>query len=777
MKCRFFLLDLNEDRAESQPTIRLWGIGDNGKRVLIQSSQIKPYFYYLPEENESSNSIRERLMKGRADFPKITAIDVETRKLLRRARDALKITCSDSQAPAAYARKIRKLLGRGQIFEEDLRLTVRYVTDADVTPSAWHECDVERVETQQVTVDLSFVAKTLPVRIENDAVPEFRILAFSMLAVGERGSARAERDPVRAIGVATSRGGFEVFVAEGEEDSRLLEDFIATVRKSDPDLIVGYESNNTGWPYLIERCKFRKIRLAVGRDGSQPHTSVYGHVSVSGRANLDIIDIAGGMPEIKVKTIENLAKFLQIPSAGKVKTIEEFERNELWKDDTGRRGLIQNTGTNAQALLELTEATINYPMQLSALTGLPLDQVMTAAVGFRVDSYLIKQAHGVGELIPTKIEQPFYTYRGALVLEPKTGLHDNIAVLDFTSMYPNLMRAYNLSPDTLVEPGESISKDSVFVIPDVNHQFYKKPDGFYRIVLSSLIEQRRAVKKEMEGLAEGSTRYVVLKERERAVKILTNACYGYAGWTGARWYAKEVAESATALGRDVIKKTIAKADSLGLQVIYGDTDSIFVVDDLKKVSQLESWAKDEFDLDIKREHKYTRVLFTEAQKRYAGLLPDKTLDIVGLEVVRGDWSDIARQVQEQVLLRILRDRSAEKAVEDVRATIRKLRHNEVPMADLTIRKTLTKPIEDYAVRTPHVEVAKMLLKQGWDLTVGDKVAYVIAKGPGKLFQKAKPSSQVGAEEVDIDYYVENQIKPAAMRILERFGVSEKQLTV
>jgi DNA polymerase I len=90
---------------------------------------------------------------------------------------------------------------------------------------------------------------------------------------------------------------------------------------------------------------------------------------------------------------------------------------------------------------------------------------------------------------------------------------------------------------------------------------------------------------------------------------------------------------------------------------------------------------------------------------------------------------------------------------------------------------LTKPIEDYAVRTPHVEVAKLLVKQGWYLTVGDKVAYVITKGPGKLFQKAKPTSQVKSEDVDIEYYVDNQIKPAAMRILERFGVTERQLVV
>ena len=115
--------------------------------------------------------------------------------------------------------------------------------------------------------------------------------------------------------------------------------------------------------------------------------------------------------------------------------------------------------------------------------------------------------------------------------------------------------------------------------------------------------------------------------------------------------------------------------------------------------------------------------------------------------------------------------------EQVRTTIRRLKNAEVPIADLTIRKTLTKPIEDYAVRTPHVEVARKLLKQGWDLGLGDKVGYVIVKGPERLFQKAKPYNQVRPGEADTDYYLDNQVKPAAMRILELFGVNERQLAV
>jgi len=778
MKCRFFLLDINEDRSAAKPTVRLWGLNDRGERVLILATQILPYFYYMPDEKDDPDSVRERLLKPGTKFTKILRIEIEKKKkLLGLPCNVLRITCSDSEVLTAYARDILKDLGKGTTYEEDLRLSVRYVTDTELTLCGWQEFEVEPIQDDRFAVDSVFAAEALPAKSPEDTPPAMRILAFSLLTVGERGSAKPEIDPIRAIAVATGKGKVEILLNEGKDDSQLLTDFVAFTREFDPDIIVGFESNSLVWPYIIQRCKLRKIKLALGRDGSEPHTSMFGHVSVAGRADVDLFDITVGIAEIKVNNIENLARYLQTPSSGKAETIEESDRFILWKDESGRRKLAENAKANAQIMLELAEAAINFPMQLSALTGLPLDQVMTAAVGFRVDSYLIKQAHMLAELIPPRVEQPFFTYRGAIVLEPKTGLHDNVVALDFSSMYPSLMEKYNLSPDTLVRPAEKVSEDSVFIIPEVSHRFRKQPNGFYRTVLKELIEQRNRIKGEVTKLEEKSTRYRVLRERERAVKIITNACYGYAGWAGARWYAREVAESAAALGRDTITKTIAKADSLGLKVIYGDTDSIFVTDDHKKVEQLVKWAKQEVDLEIKREREYVRILFTEAMKRYAGLVPDGSLDIVGLEVVRGDWSDIAREVQEQVLTRILCEQSTEKAIEDVRTTIRKLKNGEVPIINLTIRKTLTKQIEDYKVRTPHVEVAKLLVKQGWDLGVGDKVAYVIVKGSGKLFQKARPASQVNPKDIDIEYYLDNQIKPAAMRILERFGVNETQLAV
>lgn len=775
MKCRFYLLDVDEDRVQSVPTIRLWGIDETGRRIVVKSDHIMPYFYLVPGESQTAESVAEDFERKKSKFPKALRAEIETRKLLGRPRSVLKITCKSSEAVAQYAREIPKLLSKTTSYEGDLRLSVRYFTDTDLTPCAWHECEAQDLERYDLIVDRVLTATTMPVCVDSDEPPKMRVLSFSLLTAAEGGSARADRDPIRAIGVARDGGVAEIYVSNADGDSNCIEQFVSQVKQYDPDIIVGFESNKTDWPYITQRSKTNRVDLELGRDRSIPHTSVYGHTSIAGRANVDLFDIAAGIPEIKLKNVENLAAFLRVPSAGKLRTIEEFERYRMWMDEVGREELLAQLKAKAQALLEISEAALAFPMQLAALTKLPLDHVMTAAVGFRVDSYLIRQAHLRGELIPSRSEVPYVTYQGALVLEPKTGVHNNVVVLDFASMYPELMIAHNLSPDTLLKPSDDVSEDVVFTVPGIGHRFRQSPDGLFRIALTHLIEQRAQLKKDLEQLAEGTIRSRVLKEREKALKVVTNACYGYVGWAGARWYVREVAESATALGRDVITRTIAHAESLGLNVIYGDTDSIFVADGADKINTLKSWTQKVLGLEIKVEKTYVRVLFTEAMKRYAGLLPDGSIDIVGLEVVRGDWSDIARHVQERVLAKVLVDQSVEKAIDDVRFTIRQLRRGEVPLSQLIIRKTLTKPLENYAVRTPHVEVAKKLLREGWDIAVGDKISYVITKGRGRLFEKAKPITKAKPDDVDVDFYIESQIKPAAMRILERFGVDAARL--
>jgi DNA polymerase I len=217
------------------------------------------------------------------------------------------------------------------------------------------------------------------------------------------------------------------------------------------------------------------------------------------------------------------------------------------------------------------------------------------------------------------------------------------------------------------------------------------------------------------------------------------------------------------------------AESAGLKVVYGDTDSLFISNDERKVRELEKEIEDKLGLDVERGEVYVRVFFTEAKKRYAGLRQDGSLDIVGLEVIRGDWAEVAKKVQEHVLEIILKEKSSQKAVDYVQSVVDELRQRKVPFRDLIIWKTLTKPVEKYAVKASHVEAAKMLRDKGWRLTVGDKVGYVILAGEGRLYKRVKPYVFAAYDEVDVNYYVAKQVVPAAARVLQFFGVTEGDL--
>ena len=293
--------------------------------------------------------------------------------------------------------------------------------------------------------------------------------------------------------------------------------------------------------------------------------------------------------------------------------------------------------------------------------------------------------------------------------------------------------------------------------------------------MSRLIKARDEIRAKLKTLKPESPAYRIFDARQKAIKVITNATYGYAGWIGARWYIKPVAEAATAWGRYTIRNTIEIAKKLGLEVVYGDTDSIFIRYDPEKVEQLTNQIGKELGLEIKPDKIYKRILFTEAKKKYCGLLPDGRLDIVGLEVVRGDWAAVAKNVQERVLEIILKENSPQKAADYVRQYIADMRKGKVPFRDFVIWKTLTKKVEEYAVRTPHVEAAKMLKREGWDLTLGDKIGYVITAGSGRLYERVKPYVFASYEELDIEYYITNQVVPAAARILSMFGIKEKDL--
>jgi len=776
MKVTFWLLDLNYEVKDTTPEVWLWGVTSSGERVLVIDRNFVSYFYAVIEEGaDSAKAIEEIRETHCASVAKFEIVD---RKFFGKPVKAVKVYCSNPDAVPKCAKELRNVEGVRDCLEDDIRYAMRYLIDNNVVPCGWHEIEVtEEPNRMGVQTDKVYLAKSFPKLLEKAEIPQLRILGFSTIYYSREGSPKPDRNPVIVISVATNSGEQKQFLAsEDKNDKPVLEAFMNYVKNFDPDIIVGYGVNGQDWSYLAERCKKLGLRLCIDRAQTEPHTSVYGHVSLTGRANLDLADYAEEFPEVKIKTLINLADYLGVMKIEDRKIVEDIDFADYWDSKDKREVLKEFSRDNTRCVMGITEAILDFAMQLSNLVSLPLDHVGTAAAGFRVEWLLIKRTHTIRELVPRRIEQPYRPYAGGLVLQPEPGLHENIAVLDFKSMYPNLMIAYNISPDTYVSPKEPIPASGVYEAPEVKHRFRKEPAGFYKEVLSYLIEVRDEIRPKMNKLKPQSLEYRVLDARQKAVKVITNASYGYAGWIGARWYVKPVAEAAAAWGRHTILTGIKMAEKAGLKVVYGDTDSIFIRNEPEKIAVLSNEIKEKLELETKPDKVYDRIFFTEAKKRYAGLLPDGRLDIVGLEVVRGDWAAIAKTVQEKVLEIILKEQTPKKAADFVQQFIYELRQKRVPYRNLVIWKTLTKPAEEYEVKASHVEAAKMLRKKGWELAVGDKIGFVVVVGTGRLYERVKPYMLASYDEVDIEYYVSKQVVPAAARILESFGITEEQLS-
>jgi DNA polymerase I len=775
MKVTFWLLDINYEVKDGVSEIWLWGITDGGKRVLIVDRNFVPYFYAVVSDDADPRKVVEEIVASHcvlAGKP-----EVVERRFFGKPVKAVKVQCKNAEGIVKCARQVREFEEVKDYFEDDIRVAMRYLVDNDVVPCGWHEIEAaEETNRLGIRIDKVYSAESLPKLVERVEAPSLRVLGFSAICYSREGSPKPDRNPVVMISAATNLEEQRQFLADGDRnDKPVLEAFVNYVEKVDPDVIVGYGVNGQDWPYLTARCKKLGLRFRIDRAGTEPHTSVYGHVSLNGRINLDLADYADEFPEVKVKTLANLADYLGVMKIENRTIIEDIDFADYW-DDREKRGVLKRFSMdNTCCIMGITEAILDFAMQLSNLVGLPLDHVGTAAAGFRVEWFLIKRTHKLGELVPRRVEQPYRPYAGGLVLQPKPGLHEDIAVLDFKSMYPNIMITYNLSPDTYVSPKEPEPPGGVYVAPEVNHRFRKEPPGFYKEVLSYLIGVRDEIRPKMKKLQPKSAEYRVLDARQKAVKVITNASYGYAGWTGARWYVKPVAEAAAAWGRHTILTAIEMTEKDHLKVVYGDTDSIFIENQPDKTEKLSKDISKKLGLEIKPDKVYVRIFFTEAKKRYAGLLPDGRLDIVGLEVVRGDWATIAKTVQERVLEIILKEKSPKKAVDFVQQFIYELQQKRVPYSDLVIWKTLSKPAEEYEVRASHVEAAKMLRAKGWELAVGDKIGYVVVGGTGRLYERVKPYMLASYDDVDMEYYVSKQIVPAAARILESFGVTEEQL--
>ncbi|MEM0314203.1 MAG: 3'-5' exonuclease, partial [Candidatus Bathyarchaeia archaeon] len=412
MKITFWLLDINYEFKDLRPEVWLWGIDASGNRVLVIDRNFFPYFYAVLEQGAKPLNVMGIIEKEKANYPFIIRVEPVERRFFGKPVEALRVYCRDPDAMEKYAKAIGRVDGVKECFEEDIRYSMRYLIDNNVVPCGWHEVEViEEDKPENIQVDHVYVAESPPRFIDKPEPPNLRIMGFSTVYYSREGAPKPDRNPLIIISAATNTGEERNFLAGDDKDDRpILRAFIDFVRKFDPDIIVGYGVNRQDWSYLRERCRRLGFRLSVDRVNSEPHTSVYGHVSVTGRANIDLFDFADEFPEVKVKTLENLADYLGVMKLENRTLIEDVEFADYWDDKAKREKLKAFSAENTSCIMGITQAILDFAMQLSSLVGLPIDHVGTAAVGFRVEWFLIKHAKNRGELVPKRVEQPYRPY-------------------------------------------------------------------------------------------------------------------------------------------------------------------------------------------------------------------------------------------------------------------------------------------------------------------------------------------------------------------------------
>ncbi|NON62220.1 DNA-directed DNA polymerase [Acidianus sp. RZ1] len=763
----FFVLDFSYDVIDNIPVIFIWSIDKEGNRVVVLEKDFRPYFYAIPKDGSNLESLKNEIMKlGNLKSPILEVKDVDM-KYYGNPLKALKITTQIPAYVRAYREEVSKLSGIKDVMEADIRFYMRDSIDSGIRPFYWFDAEVEDISLEKLRVSKAYLLKDVK-KVYEDAFPELKIMAFDIEVYSKYGFPNPRKDPVILIGVWTDKGQ-EQFSAE-DDDLKVLRNFSKFVVDYDPDIILGYNSNGFDWPYLLERAKIRNIKLDLGRrENSEPSQGTYGHYSVVGRLNVDLMGFASTVEEVKVKSLDNIADYLGVLPKNERVNLEWYEISSYW-EDLKKRDLVKKYNLDdAKSTYLLKNVFIPFGEQLTVISGLPLDQLSMASVGYRVEWLLMREAFKYKELIPNRVEREYATYKGGLVIPPKPGIHENVYVLDFSSMYPSIMIKYNIGPDTLLKD----NCEDCWVAPEVGHKFRKSPEGFYKRLLQELLNERREVKEKVKDIRDEYQRRM-LDERQRALKVMANAFYGYMGWLGARWYSKEGAEAVTAWGRETISSASKIAIDEGFDVIYGDTDSIFVKGSGDAVS-LAKKISDLLALEIKIDKHYKKVFFTENKKRYAGITEEGKIDIVGFEAIRGDWCDLAKDIQKRVIEQILTS-GVKDAVRLARDVVMRLRRKEFKIEELVIWKSLDKDINDYEVDAPHVAAAKKAIKAGYAVFSGGKIGYVVVKGSGKISDKAEPYFMVkDKNRIDIEYYIDKQIVPSVMRILDSFGVKEDEI--
>jgi DNA polymerase I len=753
-------------------TAHLVALTEDNKVIELIDDSIRPFLL--------AEMVAQKYCVGEPVIKRVGIEDIELLKI--EGEDATE----DIPKMVAYLRRMNI-----KTWESDIYYTQVYMKERGITPCCWH--NIFNAE-YQLKRGFYYIGDSKIEKLEDDySIPDLKCTALDIETFNPHGIPDVNKDPIILSGLLhrdENKDRARVMVpAKGIYDDVLLVETSEVINDFKPNFIVTYNGNAFDWDYIIQRSKLNGIKMRIGTDNSMPHVTEYQTIAVHGRPTIDLFGMAKFIvPKGSRKTQPivhgELKKSGLAPESTVFYEIERDRIAKLWVTKKGREDVIKHCESDVEMTMDIFEYAIGFIIELSRLTNLPPDEVLSVSYSILVEAFLIQVAHNLNVAIPRVDYRQLPKSSGGITVEPKRGLLENVACFDFHSMYPHILVDNNIGTETFVHNPKlaNILRGDYHVIQsDLGKSFYflKYPKAFLAIAMGRLLEKVKQAKIRYKG-----RKYKQKYAGEvQAIKTIARVIYGYLKTKKSRWYLAEGQEAVASEGRNQVTKAIIVAEQNNIQVDYGDTDSIFVEGvKQKEAEEFADVLTEALGAGVGFDHYFKIMFFTGAKKMYAGLDENDELVLAGF--TKSDWTELANMAQTKILDIVLREHDFDKAKKYVQFVERGIRLNIFPLKKFIVWKKPSKPIEEYPpvgsfvvrkgkrrmVNPPaHIVVARR--NPSAFIEEDGTIGYVIGNNSNgtRLFEKALSYKEVkGVEELDKEYYIRNQLYSVADRVLEYF---------
>jgi DNA polymerase-2 len=436
------------------------------------------------------------------------------------------------------------------------------------------------------------------------------------------------------------------------------------------------------------------------------------------------------------------------------------------------------------------EASLEGVAEIARMTQLPVQHQSRSTIGSALSSMQLSWATRHQYLIPAKKREPeaFKTAatllladRGGLIFQPVMGYHEQVAELDFVSMYPTIMVEHNVSPETV-----NCRCCTNRAVPELGYAICERREGIVPATLRTVVRKRALYKKQKKQLkAAGDPRWTLYDRRQNALKWMLVTCFGYLGYKNARFGRIEAHESVNAFSRDAILRAKELAERAGYAFIHAIVDCMWIKREGATAADYERLAAEvgrAAGIDISLEGIYRWILFPASKmdpriptaNKYVGWYESNEIKIRGVEMRRRDTPVFIKRLQGEMLQIMGRAQSVAEvkqlvpeALAKADEHIRVLLSGRADPMELVVRRHIAREPDEYANRSVSAEVARALQETGITLAPGEMIEYVIVDAGGKRKpEKARPLALYSMDDgYDIAAYLTLALKAVETLLL------------